>query len=86
MERRRTQPTLMDDYVSELGDTKIRAKPARLNAAVPRERLAAPISATYDNDTARGGRPNVGRSGPCSLSRIVPQRAGLRPGRGGVQL
>jgi IS5 family transposase len=59
MERRRTQPTLMDDYVSELGDPKIRAKLARLNAAVPWDRLAAPIAATYDNDTAKGGRPNV---------------------------
>lgn len=59
MERPRTQPTLMDDYVSQLGDPKIRAKLARLNAAVPWERLAAPIVATYGNHTAKGGRPNL---------------------------
>lgn len=59
MERRRTQPTLMDAWVSDLGDPKLRAKLARLDAAVPWERLAEPIRATYDNDTAKGGRPNV---------------------------
>jgi len=59
MERRGTQPTLMDGYISELGDPKVRAKLARLDAVVPWERLAEPIRATYANDTARGGRPNV---------------------------
>ena len=59
MERRRSEPTLMDAYVSDLGDPKIRAKLARLEAVVPWERLAVPIRATYDNDTAKGGRPNV---------------------------
>jgi len=59
MERRRTQPTLMDAYVCELGDPKLRAKLACLNAAVPWAKLAEPIRATYDNDTAKGGRPNV---------------------------
>jgi IS5 family transposase len=59
MERRRTQPTLVDDFVSELGDPRIRAKLARLDAAVPWSRLAAPILATYANDTAKGGRPNI---------------------------
>jgi IS5 family transposase len=59
MERRRSEPTLIDAYVSDLGDPKIRAKLARLDAVVPWERLAVPIRATYDNDTAKGGRPNV---------------------------
>lgn len=59
MERRRTQPTLLDGYLSDLGDPKIRAKLARLDAAVPWEKLAEPIRATYGNHTARGGRPNV---------------------------
>lgn len=59
MERRRTQPSLMDGYISELGDPKLRAKLARLHEAVPWERLAEPIRATYRNDTARGGRPNL---------------------------
>lgn len=59
MERRRTQPTLMDGYVSELGDPRIRTKLGRLNAAVPWATLAGPIRATYANDTARGGRPNI---------------------------
>lgn len=59
MERRRTQPTLMDGYVSELGDPKLRAKLSRLHVAIPWTRLAEPIRATYDNDTAKGGRPNV---------------------------
>lgn len=57
MQRRRTQPTLMDGYISELGDPKVRAKLGRLNQAVPWARLAAPIQATYRNDKA--GRPNI---------------------------
>lgn len=59
MERRPTQPTLMDAYVSELGDPKLRAKLARLKAAVPWARLAEPIRTTYRNDTVQGGRPNI---------------------------
>ena len=59
MERRRSEPTLMDAYVSDLGDPKIRAKLARLDTVVPWERLAVPIRATYNNNTAKGGRPNV---------------------------
>lgn len=59
MERPRTQPTLMDGYISELGDPKIRAKLARLNAAVPWTRLAEPIRATYRNHAGKGGRPNI---------------------------
>jgi IS5 family transposase len=59
MERRPTQPTFMDGYVSELGDPKLRAKLACLNAAVPWARLAEPIRATYRNDTEKGGRPNI---------------------------
>ena len=59
MERRRSEPTLMDAYVSDLGDPKIRAKLGRLEAVVPWERLAEPIRATYNNNTAKGGAPNV---------------------------
>jgi len=59
MERRSTQPTLMDGYISELGDPKLRAKLQRLDAAIPWDRLAEPIRATYTNHTAKGGRPNV---------------------------
>ena len=59
MERRRTQPTLMDGYISELGDPKLRAKLSRLKAAIPWARLAEPIRSTYRNDTAQGGRPNI---------------------------
>jgi IS5 family transposase len=59
MERRRTQPTLIDGFVSELGDPKLRAKLARLNAAMPWEQLAELIRATYRNHTAKGGRPNI---------------------------
>lgn len=59
MERRRTQPSLMDGYISELGDPKLRAKLSRLDAAVPWQRLAEPIGATYSNNTRQGGRPNI---------------------------
>jgi len=59
MERRSTQPTLMDGYISELGDPKLRAKLQRLDAAIPWERLAEPIRATYANHTGKGGRPNI---------------------------
>jgi len=59
MERRRSQPTLMDAYVSQLGDPTMREKLARLNQAIDWERLAGPIRSTYRNDTAAGGRPNV---------------------------
>lgn len=59
MERRRTQPTLMDGYIGGLGDPRVSAKLDRLDAAVPWAFLAEPIHATYRNDTARGGRPNI---------------------------
>jgi IS5 family transposase len=59
MERRPTQPTLMDAYASELGDPRLRAKLACLKTAVPWTRLAQPIRATYRNDTVQGGRPNI---------------------------
>jgi len=59
MERRSTQPTLMDGYISELGDPKLRAKLQRLDTAIPWQRLAEPIRATYANHTGQGGRPNV---------------------------
>lgn len=59
MERRRTEPTLMDAYVCELGDPKVRAKLGRLNAAVPWSKLAEPIRATYTNHGQQGGRPNI---------------------------
>jgi IS5 family transposase len=49
----------MDGYISELGDPKLRAKLARLNEAVPWERLAKPVQATYENNTDEGGRPNI---------------------------
>lgn len=59
MERRASQPTLMDGYISELGDPRIRAKLARLNDAVPWKALAAKILPTYRNDSDQGGRPNL---------------------------
>lgn len=59
MERRGTEPTLMDGYISDLGDPRMAAKLERLNRAIPWERLAAPIRATYRNNGAEGGRPNV---------------------------
>lgn len=59
MERRDTPPTLMDGYISELGDPKVRGKLAKLDAAVDWASMAGPIRATYNNDTSKGGRPNV---------------------------
>lgn len=59
MERPATQPSLIDGYVSELGDPRVRGKLKRLGQAVDWERLAGPIRETYDNDTVKGGRPNV---------------------------
>ena len=59
MERHSSQPTLMDGYVAELGDPKLREKLGRLGKAIPWERLAEPIRATYCNHTAKGGRPNI---------------------------
>jgi len=59
MQRRRTQSTLLDGYISELGDPKLRAKLAQLDAVIPWAKLAEPIQATYNNDTAKGGAPNI---------------------------
>jgi IS5 family transposase len=59
MERRCTQPTLIDGFISELGDPKLRTKLARLDAAMPWEKLAESIRPTYRNDTPKGGRANM---------------------------
>ena len=58
-ERKTQEPTFLDGMTCELGDPKTIAQLDRLNQAVPWERLAEPIRATYRNGTARGGRPNV---------------------------
>ncbi len=59
MERKTTEPTLMDGYVADLGDPKLMAKLDRLDRAVPWSELAEPIRATYANNSVQGGRPNV---------------------------
>lgn len=59
MERAPSQPTLMDGYISELGDPRIQAKLERLNQVIPWEKLAGPIQATYANNGDQGGRPNI---------------------------
>ena len=59
MERKGTQPTFMDGYVADLGDPKMAAKLDQLDRRIPWQKLAAPIRATYDNDSEQGGRPNV---------------------------
>jgi len=59
MERQHADPTLMDGYMADLGDPKMAAKLDQLDRTIPWEKLASPIRATYDNDSAQGGRPNV---------------------------
>lgn len=59
MERTTQPPTLIDAVIDDLGDPKIMAKFDTLDGAVPWEKLAAPILATYANTTEAGGRPNV---------------------------
>lgn len=59
MERKSQGPTLMDHCFGELGDPRMATKLARLDQAVPWEKLAEPIRKTYQNDTDKGGRPNV---------------------------
>lgn len=59
MERAPNQPTLMDGYISELGDPRLQAKLDRLKQVIPWEKLAGPIRATYANNSAEGGRPNI---------------------------
>jgi len=71
MERRDTPPTLMDGYISELGDPKVRGKLAKLDAAVDWEAMAGPIRSTYDNDTAKGGRPNVPPPGVVKMLKVL---------------
>jgi len=57
---RQTQPhTLIDAVIADIGDPTMTAKLDKLNAAVPWDKLAAPILATYGNATDAGGRPNV---------------------------
>jgi IS5 family transposase len=58
-ERKGQEPTFLDGMTGDLGDPRMMAQLDRLNQAVPWERLAEPIRATYRNGTARGGRPNV---------------------------
>jgi IS5 family transposase len=45
--------------MADLGDPKMAAKLDQLDQTIPWQKLAAPISATYDNDGEQGGRPNV---------------------------
>lgn len=59
MERKTKPPTFIDSAMQDLGDPRMSAKLDRLGQAVPWDKLAAPILATYGNATGAGGRPNV---------------------------
>ena len=59
MERKTHAPTLIDAVIDDLGDPKMTAKLDQLDKAVPWDKLAAPILATYCNTSDAGGRPNV---------------------------
>ena len=59
MERKTQEPMLIDAVIHDIGDPKMAAKLDQLDKAVPWDKLAAPIQATYGNTTDAGGRPNV---------------------------
>lgn len=59
MERKINEPMLIDGLTAELGDPRMIVQLQRLERAVPWEKLAQPIRATYRNETGQGGRPNV---------------------------
>jgi len=59
MERKTQAPMLIDAVIHDIGDPKMTARLDQLDQAVPWDKLAAPISATYGNTTDAGGRPNV---------------------------
>ena len=59
MERKTHEPMLIDGMTADLGDPQTINQLEQLNAVIPWEKLAQPIRQTYQNDTARGGRPNV---------------------------
>lgn len=59
MERKTQEPTLIDAVIQDIGDPRMSAKLDRLDKAVPWDKLAAPIQATYANTSNAGGRANV---------------------------
>ena len=59
MERKTHPPMLIDGLTADLGDPQTMGQLEQLNAVIPWEKLAEPIRQTYQNDTAKGGRPNV---------------------------
>lgn len=59
MERKTQAPTLIDAVIHDIGDPTMTAKLDQLDKAVPWDKLAAPILATYGNSGDAGGRPNV---------------------------
>ena len=59
MERKTHEPMLIDGMTADLGDPQTINQLEQLNRVIPWEKLAQPIRQTYQNDTAKGGRPNV---------------------------
>jgi len=59
MERKTHEPMLIDGMAADLGDPQTINPLEQLNRVIPWEKLAQPIRQTYQNDTAKGGRPNV---------------------------
>jgi len=59
MERKSQEPTLIDAVIHDIGDPRMTARLDQLDKAVPWDKLAAPIRATYSNTGDAGGRPNV---------------------------
>lgn len=59
MKRKTNEPMLIDGMTADLGDPQTISQLEQLNAVIPWEKLAAPIRRTYQNDSTKGGRPNV---------------------------
>ena len=59
MERKTHEPMFIDGMITDLGDPQTIRQLEQLDALIPWEKLASPIRQTYQNNTAKGGRPNV---------------------------
>ncbi len=59
MERKSKGLTLADGLLVDRGGKRTARLLGQLDAIIPWESLAAPIRPSYDNTSARGGRPNV---------------------------
>lgn len=59
MERKTHEPMFIDGMTANLGDPQTIGQLEQLNTVIPWEKLASPIRQTYQNDSAKGGRPNV---------------------------